>query len=120
MNGKTIDEMDEAELRAYARELERRLASMERIDFVYFMHDPEAQVVKIGHSKQVGQRLRALRQQTGRPLQVIGVTPGDKYLKRRMQLRFKAYMTDDAEWFEAAPELLAYVDAHCVPYQEEA
>jgi hypothetical protein len=122
---KSIDEMTEAEVRDYARELEGRLAALERVDYVYFFHDPTANVIKIGHSQNVPQRLVALRKADNRPLELLGVVRGDKHLKRRLQQQFDAHRVDDdgdrkSEWFAAADELMNYIraQAHDLPRRE--
>lgn len=116
---KSIDAMSLDELRAYARQLEARLAVYERPHYVYFLHDADARIIKMGHSADVSARLRALRRQTGRALRVLGIMPGDKTHKRQIAARFQHLRTAEAEWYHAAPDLLTYIEAHCEPYEEK-
>jgi len=121
MPAKSIDEMTIDELREYARSLEKRLAQYEKPDYVYFLHDAAAGVIKVGHSQAVQQRLKVLARQTGRDLVLMGVMPGDKYLKRRVQQQFKHLLTEDAEWYRAADELTDYIEANttALPKKED-
>jgi len=112
MSAKSIDKMTIDELREYARVLEKRLAQYEKPDYVYFLHDAAAGVIKVGHSQAVEQRLKVLSRQTGRDLILLGVMPGNKYLKRRVQQQFKHLLTGDAEWYTAADELMDYIEAN--------
>ncbi|MEQ8674427.1 MAG: GIY-YIG nuclease family protein [Aggregatilineales bacterium] len=116
---KPIDEMTLDELREYARELEKRLEKYEAPDFVYFLHDAMAQVIKVGHSRNVNERLRVLQRQSKRTLTLLGVMPGDKYVKRTIQQQFKTLLTADAEWYRADETLMAYINEHAVPLEGE-
>ncbi len=106
---KPIDLMTLEELRDYARSLEKRLAAYEQPDYVYFLHDPNANVIKIGHSRNVDERLKVLTRQTGRSLELMGVMRGDKYIKRNLQQQFKSLLTNNSEWFRADDTLLNYI-----------
>lgn len=106
---KPIDLMTLEELRDYARFLEKRLSAYEKPDYVYFLHDPDANVIKIGHSRNVPERLRVLSRQTGRSLELVGVLRGDKYTKRNIQQQFKPLLTNHSEWFRAEDTLLNYI-----------
>lgn len=116
---KSINQMTLEELRAYAHALEKRLAKYETPDYVYFLHDATAQVIKIGHSRNVNERLRVLQRQNANPLDLLGVMRGDKYLKRKIQQQFKAFLTADAEWYRAHNDLLNYIDDHAEPLPDE-
>lgn len=128
MTRKAIDDMTEAEVRAYARALERQLAALEQPDYVYFAHDPAHAVIKIGHSRHVAQRLAALCRATQRELVLLGVQRGNKYLKKRLQKQFAhlaaaadgaplADPTVKTEWFRAGADLLDYIrnQTHALP-----
>ena len=119
MSRKAIDTMTLAELREYARELEKRLAKYEVPDTVYFLHDESAQVIKVGHSKNVNERLRVLERQSKRTLTLLGVIEGDKYLKRTIQQQFKTLLTADAEWYRVDETLMAYINEHAMPLEGE-
>lgn len=115
---KSIDDMTEAEVRAYARELEARLRTYEQPRYVYFLFDAEAGVVKIGQSADVTERARVLSREVGRPLELLGIMPGDKHLKRQVRQRFHALARAD-EWYTAAPELLTFIRENAGELQDK-
>ena len=69
---KSIDDMSEAEVRAYAKELEARLRAYETPRCGCFLLDAEAGAVKIGQSANVAERVRVLSREVGRPLELLG------------------------------------------------
>lgn len=115
---KSIDEMTEAEVRVYAKELEKQLARFVKPDYVYFMLDRAANVVKIGHSQNVLERLRVLQRSSGRTLELAGVVPGGKAFKKQLQQQFKHYRVDD-EWFRAEADVMDYICTQTRPFNEE-
>jgi len=78
-------------------------------DYVYFLLDAEDHMVKIGHSKNVLDRMKVLSKQSGRTLELLGVIEGGRTLKMRLQKRFKPLLIDEDEWFSAEPELMDYI-----------
>lgn len=117
--GKSIDDMTEAEVRAYAKELEIRLRAYEQPRYVYFLLDAEAGVVKIGQSANVAERVRVLSREVGRPLELLGVVPGDKHTKRQIKQQFRALVKAD-EWYIASPELVAFINENVREYRIES
>ena len=85
--------------------------SAEKPSYVYFFHDAAADVVKIGHSKDVDKRLQTISREYGKSLTVMGVQRGDKYVKMRLQKQFAAAATGD-EWFSLTDEVRAYIKAN--------
>lgn len=66
--------------------------------------------VKIGWSKQVGTRLAQLQTGNPDPIKLLGTVPGGRAKERKIQDRF-AHARVHGEWFEATPELLAFIGA---------
>lgn len=64
--------------------------------------------VKIGWSKKVSARLAQLQTGSAHPIQLLGTVPGGRALERRLHDRF-APLRISGEWFQAGPDLLAYV-----------
>lgn len=83
--------------------------------WVYYMHNPETRLVKIGTTVQLGQRHAALASE-GRPdLEIRAVELGHYNLERRrhdqfQDLRTKSTKGHDCEWFRLGRAL----DAHIV------
>lgn len=65
--------------------------------------------VKIGWSKKVASRVAQLQTANAVPLRLLGVIPGGRALERQLHERF-APARLSGEWFEATPDLLAYVN----------
>ena len=84
----------------------------DRKSYVYFDRAGDGDVYKIGHSRNLHQRQKAL--QTGNHLTLTRVAafPGGKLLEDRLKHRFKKYKTRDrnkfgkGEWFHLPPEIL--------------
>lgn len=111
MSQKSVDEMTEAEVRAYAKKLEKQLAALEKPDYVYFLLDAEQNRIKIGHSQQVEKRREILSKEVGRELSLLGAVRGGRQLKRQLKTRFQALLTNEDEWFRAEGELMQYIKA---------
>lgn len=66
--------------------------------------------IKIGWSRQVATRLAQLQTGNAAPIELLGVLPGARSRERELHERF-ADARVSGEWFEATPELLAYITA---------
>lgn len=66
--------------------------------------------VKIGWSRKVATRIAQLQTGSAAPITLLGTTPGGVALERRLHQQFAAARVA-GEWFEATPELRAYVEA---------
>lgn len=77
---------------------------------VYFLHEPIAGAVKIGHSRSVVERQDDI--QCGNPAELIllGTVPGGRREEKRLHGRFAAYHVR-REWFLAPPEVLIEIGA---------
>jgi hypothetical protein len=67
--------------------------------------------VKIGWSKKVAARMAQLQVGSPEPLKLLGVMPGGRLAEKRLHERFAASRLS-GEWFDATPELLAFVAAN--------
>jgi hypothetical protein len=76
---------------------------------VYFIGSPEGPI-KIGFSRNVGQRLRELQTFSPVRLQVLATTPGDPAVERRYHRMFAEHRLT-GEWFSAHPDILAEIEA---------
>ena len=93
--------------------------SAEKPDYVYFFHDTSENVVKIGHSRDVPKRLKTLSKEYGKPLTILGVQRGDKYLKMRLQKQFTDAATGD-EWFTYTDAVSDYIATHTATLTQES
>lgn len=64
--------------------------------------------VKIGWSRRVAARLADLQIGNPDPIKLIGMVPGGRARESELHRRF-AHCRVSGEWFEAKPELLAYI-----------
>lgn len=74
---------------------------------VYFLRDGDH--VKIGTSANVPVRIAGGQTMNPRELVLIGSVPGDRRLEADLHRRFRRLHVR-GEWFEATPELLAFID----------
>lgn len=77
---------------------------------VYFALDERNGDIKIGFSTQVENRLYLLGSQYWTTMKLLGWLPGGPGRERKMHAKFDAYALGH-EWFEPAPELLAFIEA---------
>ena len=79
-------------------------------ELVYFIQSSgRQQLIKIGHTTNLPQRLSALRTIHVEPLEVLFTFPGKKNVERELHKQFvSACIT--GEWFRPTPELLAYIE----------
>lgn len=79
--------------------------------FVYFVRQIDAAgPVKIGCSQRPEDRLNSFMAWAPYPLRIAAKIPGDEKLERRFHARF-AHLHSHREWFRAAPELEATIEA---------
>lgn len=81
---------------------------MKKKGYVYFVQGSSGGPIKIGYSVNVAKRLAVLSYPD--ELILLAQVQGDKALERRLHRRFKKYRAH-GEWFNPAPELLAYIDS---------
>ena len=72
---------------------------------VYFAHDEERGLVKIGVSNRVGIRLEELERASGSALKLLGTIRGNRATEIQQHVRFSKWRVR-GEWFEASPEVL--------------
>lgn len=93
-------------LRATRRK--RRLKALEKgYSNVYFVQD-EAGMVKIGYAKNVTTRYANLQAANASELKMLCWAPGDSVAEERLHSAFAAHRRN-GEWFEPAPDLMAYI-----------
>lgn len=78
---------------------------------IYFIQQ-EGGPVKIGVSNDVEKRLATLQTGSPRLLRLLGSIPGDELLEQEIHHRFSGHRLQ-GEWFEASPELMAFIDEVC-------
>jgi Meiotically up-regulated gene 113 len=89
-------------------------------DLVYFIHCPEADMVKIGCTlKNPNERLDSL--QTGCPYELVraGVIHARFMSETAVHAKFKASRVR-REWFKLTPDLLEFMEEHLEPWPDEA
>lgn len=77
---------------------------------VYFIRSGEA--VKIGMSKDVPGRFRALRTMSPLPLELLGVIPGGRDEEAQLHRQWAGQRLH-GEWFKATPELIGHIAGLC-------
>jgi hypothetical protein len=86
----------------FKRRRQRRSQGEER---VYFFRAGDA--IKIGVTRDVERRRRALATGSAVPLELLATLPGGRRLEKRLHERFKRFHVR-GEWFRADEELLRY------------
>lgn len=86
--------------------------STDAISVVYYLGDPDSQLVKIGTSTALKNRIYALR--FGRPRVILLATePGSYPLERARHYEFRTMraplLTGETEWFRKTPQLMEHV-----------
>jgi hypothetical protein len=75
---------------------------------IYFVKNPDDGRIKIGQSENVRSRILWLRSTSKANVELLGVMEGSRLLEREIHARFASGWID-GEWFEATPELLAFI-----------
>jgi hypothetical protein len=75
---------------------------------VYFVRAPGG-LVKIGFTSRIGHRIGCLQTGQPAPLELLASLPGTRPDERRLHTLFAAARRT-GEWFEATPDLLAYIE----------
>lgn len=77
--------------------------------WIYAIHRPDTNEVKIGFSRNPEQRLACLQQYHGEPLVMLGKVRGTGQDEDYLHARFaSARKPNGAEWFYGTPEILAW------------
>jgi hypothetical protein len=76
---------------------------------VYFAQDEFRREIKIGFSTQVQYRLNLLGYAGFTRVTLLGWVPGGPKVEREMHAKFAQFALG-GEWFEPAPELLAFIE----------
>lgn len=91
---------------------------MDRKDFIYFLHDPLTQTVKIGTSQDPEKRVKDIQAglpQTLTPIRYVEVSPDTGFQTETwLHLKFEAYRVR-GEWFKAVPEVWAFAQSGDIP-----
>lgn len=77
-------------------------------DYIYFLHAPKAQRIKIGFSKDVDSRVRRLRNSSAEALDLLVVVRGSREHERAFHICF-ARLRQHGEWFIADERLIALI-----------
>jgi hypothetical protein len=81
---------------------------------VYFIKDPQTNLVKIGYSKNVLTRLEELRYQHGKNLSILFLRSGNRREEKRMHQVFAASRVH-GEWFSFDPAMVDYAESGIEP-----
>lgn len=104
---------DEAVERFHALVAEQKCARRaEAVWHVYFMHAPDAKLVKIGVTSNLNVRLLALQNSSPVPLALLGCAEGDKATERALHAQW-GHIRSHGEWFLATEELLSSIRSLC-------
>lgn len=83
---------------------------MSTVGWVYFIQQSDA--VKIGWSRNVDARMRALQTAASAPLRLLGTLAGTREVERSLHKRFRALRTH-GEWFRATDDLIRVIPWLC-------
>ena len=80
---------------------------------IYFIHDPEADRIKIGKARNLDERLYALRSQYGSSLSVMATMPGSFPEEGKLHQRFRHLRlpAPGREWFQTDKELIDFIES---------
>ncbi len=80
--------------------------------FVYALHDPTEDAIKIGCSVAPSYRVKEFEQKLKRPIYLIASIPGNTQRERGIHAKFAPYRIHERgrEWFRATPEVWAIVE----------
>ena len=79
-----------------------------RKTYIYFLYAPYSNVIKIGITRDIKQRLRDIGAASPEPLILLKLILGNFKKERALHERFKNYR-QHYEWFTLNPELLDYI-----------
>jgi hypothetical protein len=108
-------EMKVHEHRTALRENARRLlehavaAYAAERELVYFLQAEGSGRIKIGTTKDLGQRLRALRAGSPVKLELLGVVRGGRQMEQLIHIAFAPLRAGRSEWFEPGKSLLSFI-----------
>lgn len=92
------------------------LTHMARIIYTYFVSD-ELGRVKIGRSRNVDKRLKALQTSNSAILTLLGSIPQNR--ERMLHHKFASYrLRDNSEWFTLSEEIISYIRTECNKYRK--
>lgn len=95
-----------------------RLESIRPPGFIYFVHAPACNLIKIGYSaQQPDTRFSSLKVASPVPLFRLGYMRGHVALERDLHARFQDHHSH-GEWFEASPGLVSFVGENAVPWSD--
>jgi hypothetical protein len=78
-------------------------------ELVYFLQAEGSGRIKIGTTKDLGQRLRALRAASPVRLELLGVVRGGRQMEQLIHVAFAPLRRGRAEWFEPGASLLSFI-----------
>lgn len=82
------------------------------LSHVYFLLDRMACQIKIGVTDHLGDRVRRLTVERGRPLELLGVLRGGRRLENALHERFQPWRVEPHEWYssEIAADVLGLLE----------
>ena len=78
-------------------------------ELVYFLQAEGSGRIKIGTTKDLGQRLRALRAGSPVRLELLGVVRGGRHMEQLIHIAFAPLRAGRSEWFEPGKSLLSFI-----------
>lgn len=79
-------------------------------EVIYFIHDLDQNMVKVGISRSLDSRVRSLKSNTASEIDLLGSVAGSPELEKVLH-RFLAPFHHRREWFRAEPPVLAFLRA---------
>lgn len=87
-----------------------------RRSVVFFAHDQDRDLIKIGFSSDPEARMLDFRRQregAHHNVKLVGTMPGDMLVEMRIQGMF-SHLRVEGEWFSAEPELWKFIRSACI------
>jgi hypothetical protein len=75
--------------------------------------------IKIGCCRDMKDRIRKLRYESGKIPEIIGVMDGDSAVEAKLHEEFKLHLVRGREWFAPAPRILLYIKVHTRRWKEQ-
>lgn len=83
---------------------------------IFFAHDKDRDLIKIGFSSDPEARMldfRRQREEAHHNVKLVGTMPGDMLVEMRIQGMF-SHLRVEGEWFSAEPELWKFIRSACI------
>ena len=75
---------------------------------IYFIQASITGLIKIGHTRDLKERFKAIESICSEKIYIIKTTPGDLSAEHKLHIDF-SHLRDHSEWFHPGKDLLKYI-----------